>query len=67
MLIELFNHSVEIDEYQISYRVIKFFFADLIKVKNCNISTCLIEKFRDPTCYEAKIEIVMSAIPILNR
>jgi hypothetical protein len=67
LLIELFDHAVEIEEYQIAYRVLKYFFTDLIKVKDCNISKRLCEKFHDVTCYEAKIQLVMTAMPLLNR
>jgi hypothetical protein len=66
-LIELFKYAVEEDKYSIAFKVLKYFMADLLKAKGMNVIDKLILKFHDTTRYEAKITLVISAIPLMQR
>ena len=67
ILIELFQYAIEEDKYSIAYKVLKYFMADLLRTKGMNIIDKLIEKLKDTTRYEAKISLVITAIPLMQQ
>ena len=67
ILMGLFNYSVDSEQYQIGYRVLKGFMPDLVKTRDRCLMLKLKDKFWDTTRYEAKIMLVLQAMSLITR
>ena len=67
LLGQLIIQSVNKQQYDVAYEVIKRFIGDLLKARDLNFFDMFFEQFKDTKYYEAKIELILVSLPLMSK